>query len=104
MARVLASACLAALLAGCGGSMARTDGLARVACPPCPSSSVCVADPRAACLPAPAGCPGTCVIPVFCGGIAGIPCPAGQACVDDPRDDCAPPTGADCGGLCAPAR
>ncbi len=94
----------AALLAGCGGSMAESDGrLARPSCPPCPTGLVCVDDPRDACNSAVADCSGICVITVFCGGIGAIPCPAGQTCVDDPRDDCAPPSGADCGGLCAPA-
>ncbi len=105
MARIgLATSFLAALLAGCGGSMAQSDGLlARLSCPPCPLGLVCVDDPRDACNPAVADCPGICVTPVFCGGIAAIPCPAGQTCVDDPRDDCVPPSGADCSGLCAPA-
>ncbi len=102
MTRFALAAFLAALLVGCGGSVPRTSGLAGLACPPCPASWVCVDDPRDACDPAVSDCPGLCVRPVFCGGIAGIPCPAGQVCVDDPRDDCAPPSGADCGGLCAP--
>ena len=104
MARIaLATLFFATLLAGCGGSVAQNHGgLARLSCPPCPSNSVCVDDPRDRCNPAEAVCPGICVKPVFCGGIAAIPCPAGQTCVDDPRDDCVPPSGADCGGLCAP--
>jgi hypothetical protein len=104
MARTaFATLLLAAVLAGCGGPMTRSDGVpARVACPPCPSGQVCVDDPRDACDPAVAVCPGTCVTPVFCGGIGGVLCPAGQTCVDDPRDDCVPSHGADCGGLCAP--
>lgn len=101
----LATLFFAALLAGCGGSVAKTNGgLTGLSCPPCPSGQVCVDDPRDACDPVGARCPGVCVTPVFCGGIAAIPCPPGQTCVDDPRDDCAPPHGADCGGLCAPGR
>lgn len=105
MRLALATLSATVLLAACGGPTAQSrDALTGLACPPCPSRSVCVDDPRDACDPAEARCPGTCVAPVFCGGIAAIPCPEGQACVDDPRDDCAPPSGADCGGLCAPAR
>jgi hypothetical protein len=41
----------------------------------------------------------------LCGGIAGLRCPDGFDCVDDPRDDCDPQAGgADCGGVCTPAR
>lgn len=106
MARIpLATLLAAALLAACGGPVAQNrGGLAGLSCPPCPTGSVCVDDPRDACHPATAICPGTCVTPVFCGGIAAIPCPPGQVCVDDPRDDCAPPHGADCSGLCAPGK
>jgi hypothetical protein len=98
---VLATLVLAALLAACGGSVRENRG-ALVRCPPCPTGSVCVDDPRDGCDPTVAVCAGVCVTPVFCGGIGGVPCPAGQVCVDDPRDDCAPPHGADCSGLCAP--
>jgi hypothetical protein len=106
MARItLAAFLVAASLTGCGGgSTAQTDGRARLSCPPCPSGQVCVDDPRDACNPVVAECRAICVTAVSCGGIAAIPCPAGQTCVDDPRDDCVSPPGADCGGLCAPAR
>ena len=41
----------------------------------------------------------------FCGGIGGFGCPDGKVCVDDPHDDCDPNAGgADCGGVCRPAK
>lgn len=53
------------------------------------------------CVPTPVRCPRD----NFCGGIAGIPCPDGNECIDDPNDDCDPANGgADCGGICIPAK
>jgi hypothetical protein len=105
MARITpATFLVAAALTGCGGGSTQTDGYARLLCPPCPSSQVCVDDPRDACNPAVAECSAICVTALSCGGNAAIACPAGQTCVDDLRDDCVSPPRADCGGLCAPAR
>src|SRR4051812_46624457 len=77
-----------------------------LACPPCPSSAVCVQDPRNACEPSPDGerCAALCISNLVpCGGIAARQCPPGMACVDDPRDDCDPRAGgADCSRNCAP--
>ena len=40
-----------------------------------------------------------------CGGFLGLPCDEGFVCVDFPGDDCDPQNGgADCGGICVPAR
>ncbi len=97
--------CLPLPQGGCGWEVRWCEGAPCGGGPACPDGQVCVDDPRAVCDPATgAGCPGVCVVPVFCGGIAAIPCPAGRTCVDDPRDGCAPSNGADCGGLCAPAQ
>ena len=88
----------ALVLSACQGGQ---NGLA---CPPCPSSAVCVDDPRDTCDPRRDLCPAVCVSPdPQCGGIAGRSCPPDMTCVDDPRDDCDPAAGgADCSGLCAP--
>ncbi|HEU4383839.1 MAG TPA: hypothetical protein VFR85_10120 [Anaeromyxobacteraceae bacterium] len=115
MARLaITSSLLAVLVAACSGpqrpgelldaDLAPTDRITGLSCPPCPLPSVCIDDPRDGCDPDFARCPGVCVAPAPCGGIARIACPAGQTCVDDPRDDCAPPDGADCAGLCVPAK
>ncbi|TMB36936.1 MAG: hypothetical protein E6J58_12465 [Deltaproteobacteria bacterium] len=94
----LFASCAVALLA-CGGS-----GQRGLACPPCPSSMVCVDDPKDACDASSELCAGLCVATSpQCGGMAGLRCPQGMTCVDDPRDDCDPKAGgADCSGLCAP--
>jgi hypothetical protein len=92
------------LLSACGGQTSRKQGGPGLACPPCPSSAVCVDDPRDSCHPdGGTACAGVCASQ-RCGGIAGTPCPQGSTCVDDPRDDCDPsrPGDSDCAGLCAP--
>lgn len=80
-----------------------------VVCDGCKPGDVCVDDPDESCDPATgSSCQGMCVPPNRprpCGGLIGDTCPAGYGCVDDPNDDCSPDSsGADCPGVCEPAR
>lgn len=85
----------------------------------CKTDEECVstAGPCAMCADGTAACPkaicenGQCAAifpgcsePKACGGIAGKPCEPGFDCTDDPNDRCDPSTGADCAGVCIPAR